>query len=1156
MALIEAHQDDRLVIFVGAGASIASPSDLPDFRRLAAGIAADASVTVTSEDLDRTDTLLGDLEDRHGVDVHRRVADTIGAQASRPNALHEAIASLAGAAPQIRIVTTNYDLHLSDTLASRGKSFTEETAPSLPLGDDFIGIVYLHGSLRRPPRQLVVTDADFGQAYLRDAWATRFLERMFGRYTVLFVGYSHNDVVMSYLARGLRANTTRYVLTSSPDSLHWRRLRIQPIGYENSDRTHGALTDVIRGWAAWAAMGLLDHRQRVADLLAAPPSQVPEERSYLEAVIAAEGTVGFFAQFARGPEWLSWASGRPEFQCLLDPAATGPAGSTALAGWFAEQYVMDEALSASALSLVSEAGGLLSPVLWSEIGRHLHMQHSPRPAWLSRWLVLLIRNAPRIAPPWLEYALVKSAWPEDRMVALLLFDHLTEPLPAYQRSFAFTSGTRIDIGQRGEVYWLREAWAKLFIPNIADAAPDVIVIADRHLRRAYQLLTAAGTARPGWDPVCFSRSAIEAHAQDSLDESADVLIDAARDCLEALLDSGSEAGPGYLQMWAEADVPVLRRLAVHGWAHRTDVDASAKLAWLRQRGWLFDHQCRHEVFRLIAATVADADTAIADALVADAVAGPDGSDQRDYESYNALAWIAQHAPDLQSAREAFARAQAAHPEYNQRTHPDLTAWIEAGWAEPRPPMSPEDLHRRVQDDPAAAVAELRQYESATSRFDGPTWEDALNVLSDTVRDRPADGFAVLDADDGYPLDIFRAIIRGWGAAATDDTMAQAIIDRLYQADLPAVSPDIARMLAPGGRGEATSTEWHQIPAARLLAARTWAMIVDTTSEPDTSEWLLRAINHPAGQLAQFWVSVVAADWQAAGDDWNGLPQELRDQFGMMLTSDDDRGTMAEVIFAGQLHFFHNADRDWCLDHVLPLLDWANPERARRTWEGFLAAGRFDDQILAAGLLGQYVQTAAHIAEFSDGIRQRLYGHLADIALRSNLDLVASGWLRSFTTTVGVAVRVGWMNHIGWQLHILPAQVIEQQWNRWMRPYWQDRLASRPIQLTTQEASAMAAWVIYLTSSQDEGTDLATAHPAGIPLHSRLLRDVTSARISQSSMAIARLLAHLLHDTEQPFYDCHEIQRIVQALQDNPGSADVTAIREQALRLGCQDASEW
>ena len=116
-------------------------------------------------------------------------------------------------------MTTNYDLHLSDTLASRGKSFTEETAPSLPLGDDFIGIVYLHGSLRRPPRQLVVTDADFGQAYLRDAWATRFLERMFGRYTVLFVGYSHNDVVMSYLARGLRSNTTRYVLTSSPDSL-------------------------------------------------------------------------------------------------------------------------------------------------------------------------------------------------------------------------------------------------------------------------------------------------------------------------------------------------------------------------------------------------------------------------------------------------------------------------------------------------------------------------------------------------------------------------------------------------------------------------------------------------------------------------------------------------------------------------------------------------------------------------------------------------------------------------------------------------------------------------------------------------------------------------------------------------------------------------
>jgi hypothetical protein len=1150
--LIEALRDDRLVIFVGAGASIAPPSDLPDFRRLAADIAADAGVIATDEELDRTDILLGDLEDQHGVDVHRRVADIIGAEASRPNALHRAIASLAAAGPHIRIVTTNYDLHLSEALSSLGRFFIEETAPALPLGDDFAGIVYLHGSLRRSPRQLVVTDADFGQAYLRDAWATRFLERMFSHYTVLFVGYSHHDVVMSYLGRGLRTDSARFVFTDSPDSPHWRRLRIQPIAYPNRDKTHNTLTDVISGWATWASMGLLDHRQYVAELVAASPSQIPEEMSYLETVVANENTVRFFAEFARGPEWLAWASGRPEFQRLLDPVATDSACSTALASWFASQYVVDEVLSASALFLVSDAGGRLSPALWSVIGQQLHMQRGPRPSWLNPWLVLLVRNAPRTAPPWLEYALVKSVWPEDRTVALLLFDHLTEPLPTYQPSFVSAAGTSVDIGLRGEAYWLDEAWAKLFVPAIGDAAQDVIVIADHHLRRAHHLLSAAAAARPSWDPVSFSRSAIEPHAQDSMSQAADVLINAARDCLEALLDSGSEAGPAYLETWAKADVPLLRRLAVHGWLHRTDKDSSAKLIWLRERGWLFNHQLRHEVFRLIAVTIADADAAIADALVAEAAAGPGHSEHRDYESYNALTWIAQHAPELQSARESLAQAQAAHPEYSQRPYPDLMAWMESGFVGPRPPMSAEELHRRIHEDAAAAIGKLRQYEGITPRFDGPDWEDALNVLSDVVRDWPEDGFAVLDADDGYPSDVFRAIIRGWSAAATDDTTAETILGRLIESDLSAVPADVTRMLAEGRQIEGAPTKWHRFPVARILAVRTWALIEGITSGLDADEWSLQILNHPAGQLAQFWISAIATDWQGAGDRWQGLPEALREPIEVMLATDDERGMMAEVTFASQLHFFHSADRAWCLSHILPLLDWVNPARAQRTWGGFLAFGRFDNQILAAGLGNQYVQTAMHAADFSDHLHQRLYGHLADISLRSNLDLTASRWLRALTSSTAIDVRVGWMDHVGWILHTLPAQAVEDQWHRWMHYYWQERLASKPIQLTFPEASSMAAWVIYLTNSLDEGTDLATSHPAGIPQHSRLLRELTDERIALAPLTIARLLEHLLRGTEPPFYDCHEVHRVVQTLTASSESVDVTGIREQALRLGCQD----
>lgn len=972
-ALIEAQREDRLVIFVGAGASRSSPSDLPDFRQLAAAIAAESGVTPSLAELENPDVLLGDLKDQHAVDVHQRVADLIGSGSSRPNRLHEAIAALAAAGPQVRIVTTNYDLHLSDALTARGASFTQNTAPALPLGDDFTGVVYLHGRLERPTRQLVVTDEDFGQAYLRDAWATRFLERMFSRYTVLFIGYSHSDLVVSYLGRALRADSARFVLTDDPDSLRWRRLRIRPVAYPNPDGSHRALPEASLAWASWASMGLLEHRQRVARLVATAPSYIPEEMSYLEAVIADNLTVRFFSEYARGPEWLWWAAAQDEFRHLFNPAAEASDCTRVLASWFAEHYVMEEGLSGDAWSLVSEAGGLLGPDLWEAIGLHLHRLET-RPGWLSRWLVLMTQNAPRSGVPWIEFALMKSAWPEERTVALLLFDYLTQPKALPRQSLAVPSGSRIEVELRGDQYWLGEAWAKVFVPHLTDSAQDLIVIADRQLRKAHALLTA--TARPRWDPMSFTRSAIEPHDQDSMPEPADALINAARDCLASLLGNGSDAGIAYLQLWADADVPLLRRLAVHGWAHRDDVDASAKLTWLRSRGWLFDHQLRHEVFGLIAEAVSQADTTVADDLVADAAAGPAGSQNQEYEAYNALVWIARHAPGLQSARQAFAEAQERHPEYSERPHPDLTSWMETGWVLPQPPMSTMELRSLIEDDVASAISELQV---RTSIPGGPGWEDALDLISDTVRDWPACGLAVLDASAGT-ADIAAAVIRGWGKATAEDSVAETIIVRLSATHLSSTSRDVARMLAGVGQSEAASIQWHRFPAARILAARVWDMIAGTSGGLDAEGWLARAINHPAGQLAQFWTKAVAADWQSADDSWSGLPEATREQLGAMLTGSDDRVAMAEVVFASQVHFFRAADSDWCLDHVLPLLDWADPDRARRTWDGFLAWGRFDDPLLAAGLLDQYIQSAARIEEFPDDIRRQLYRHLAAIAL--------------------------------------------------------------------------------------------------------------------------------------------------------------------------------
>ena len=95
-----------------------SPSLLPNFEGLVERIRNESSLTAAIGDVKGgpLDEILGRMEDDHGVPVHARIAHHIGNPDSRPDETHEAVARLASAG-QPRIVTTNYDEHLSSLLS-------------------------------------------------------------------------------------------------------------------------------------------------------------------------------------------------------------------------------------------------------------------------------------------------------------------------------------------------------------------------------------------------------------------------------------------------------------------------------------------------------------------------------------------------------------------------------------------------------------------------------------------------------------------------------------------------------------------------------------------------------------------------------------------------------------------------------------------------------------------------------------------------------------------------------------------------------------------------------------------------------------------------------------------------------------------------------
>ncbi|GAA1026175.1 DUF4020 domain-containing protein [Amycolatopsis albidoflavus] len=1157
--LITSHREGKLVIFVGAGASIDEPSGLPGFSALTETIAAEAEVRMSKDDWRQLDVFLGRLSDEQ-FDVHQRVFTHINKPGSAPNRLHAALAALAIASRQVRVVTTNYDLHISSALREAKADFEQFCGPALPVGDDFTGLVYLHGNLEQEPRRLIVTDGDFGKAYLRDAWAARFLERMFAQYTVLFVGYGHSDVVMRYLARALGPGAARYVLTHEPETPRWRSLGIHPVGYPVVDNSHGALADAIDGWATQASMGLLDHRRRIAELVSVAPSKIPEEESYLESVVADPDRIDLFTTLARGREWLEWTARQPEFQKLFDETALPTSVTRSLAYWFAENFVVQEDLTSAAFGVLREAGGRLGPTLCQVIGHVLHMAPAPRPGWLTPWVVQLVEDTPADSSEWLEHALTKSQWPQDETVMLLLFDRLTEPLARPHTLIGSPDATRFTIQLRGSVHWLDEAWEGIFQHNLPHLAASVLAITGRHLRRAWHLLAATTSASDVFDLVSFGRSAIEPHAQDAHRDAIDSLVDAARDSLESLIESGHPLGAAALTEWAAADAPMLNRLALHGYVQRTDIDDTEKIKWLREKNWVYAHQLRHEVFRLIALSLRHAEQSQADGLVRDILAGPEHDSSEDgrrhsaYAQFNVLTWIVRHAPDLSSAADALASIREQHPDFGERKNPDLISSMTFGFARPKPPMTVDELHSRIAEDAASAIAELRLLDDGRIRFDEPDWEAALEVIRETVRDHPEDGFTIFRDIADPDTAVLDAVITGWSAASASDEQANEILQLLATLDLATVADSVSRMLSDSGQAETSSTEWHRHPAAKTVAEKLWPGIETRPPDGDIADWLSRAINTPAGRISLFWVKTISTEWRKAGDDWTGLHEDTRHQLEMMLSSDDDRSAMAETVLASQLFFFFNADRAWCEQHLLPLFSWSTPAQAQRAWDGFLVWGRWNDQLLDAGLREEYLSTAKHASGLRDELRQQFCAHVAAISLLSESD--ALEFSRTFTANADAELRAEWMDQITWLLDELPADAAENQWQRWMKGYWSGRISSVPKQLTPQEASALAAWTIYLHKFVAEGINLALSTPAGLREHSGTLRKLDDQLLDSAPEEFGAFVAHLAKHTKQPFWDCDELERIVKHLRGKATTQDPDTIVAAALSLGCSGAANW
>lgn len=311
-ALLQAHEEGRVVFFCGAG--ISYPAGLPGFKGLVEQVyelIGTAPTAIERDALNRGqfDATLDLLERR--MPGQRLVVRRALAQALKPNLrrkgasdTHAALLRLARSREgALRLVTTNFDRVFHAAAKRSSQAFQAYAAPMLPIPKNsrWNGLVFLHGLLLEKAddtalNRLVVSSGDFGLAYLNERWAARFVSELFRNYVVCFVGYSINDPVLRYMMDALAADRMLGEVTPQAwalgdcepgqeysKTLEWKAKGVTPILYEvpSGSHDHMALHRTLLAWAETYRDGVLGKERIVVSHAMARPSASTQQDDFV-----------------------------------------------------------------------------------------------------------------------------------------------------------------------------------------------------------------------------------------------------------------------------------------------------------------------------------------------------------------------------------------------------------------------------------------------------------------------------------------------------------------------------------------------------------------------------------------------------------------------------------------------------------------------------------------------------------------------------------------------------------------------------------------------------------------------------------------------------------------------------------------------------------
>ena len=855
-----------------------------------------------------------------------------------------------------RILTTNFDTLFERAWFEKHRAVIPSHAGMAmpqPKVAACTGVLHLHGRIADPRPELnafetdlVLTSAEFGDAYLRSGWASRYVYDLVRAYTIVLVGYQAEDPPMRYLLEALEADRERYpdlqkvyafasCEPADEELVHalWAAKAVEPILYAVNGEDHSVLYNSLREWRRYAEDPTAWRREQLRCIVAEAAGSVAEDRLQECVALLRHGDANqLLCELSPSAEWLSALVDRRVFD-----------RDKGLPGEWIGKRINDP-------GMIKACAGL--PAFDDHCRWHINQAWDRERAALTgvratAWRLLLAAKRPKLASVlddswYLAAGNIKRGeadFEARQLVRRILRPRLDvkKPLrwgdevkePNAPEALHDLLRIEFDPAEHPPASEILAAW-----PQVAAQEIALFRTLDRAMLDAFEEAQDAGLF-DDWDRTSHNVPSVAPHPQNAYRSGFYPITRVLADLWHRIAARDVNQARSFVQPWSESPFLLVRRLALFAFEHAafSPQEAAAAILKLDQETfWASGAQV--EIMRILVGRwvqFSDADRFAIEARLrqgvprdlyrADAFENADEWNSIwDSSIYRRLKRIEQAGGALTRQSQALlAEISARHPKWQASAgdRDDFHVWHElhAG------PEGQAELLAGIADDRLVKEAMRLQRER---QFDQ---RDVWRVFCAADPERALRGLR-LEADNGqWDFEAWRCLL--WTANEKGDAAFQfALADlvlRMPEAPLRELLPSVPSWLQkrrevlsgldqPGGA--------RFLPLWDRLADLTYGAQDDAADAQDGSDLLTESLNRPAGVLA--WTLLDALSTSRPQRD-SRLGADLKPRFDRLATAAGRAGLLARIHLVRALAYLDAIDPEWTEEHFWPRLSWDHPE---------------------------------------------------------------------------------------------------------------------------------------------------------------------------------------------------------------------------------------